>query len=75
MQDVTIPEAKEYLRNYIENCNFNVEDEDTLDDATWELRDLCDEHGCSIDDLEPWEFGEVVDMVKTAPFTLEDFHG
>lgn len=56
----TIPEAKACIRDYFTNSGFEVKDEDALDDAARELRDLCDEQGCSVDDVDLDDFNDII---------------
>ena len=57
----TLAETKTFVRDYIENSGFEVKDEDALDDAARELRDLCYEQGATIDEVDPDDFTSIVE--------------
>lgn len=57
----TIPEAKACIRDYFTNSGFEVKDEDALDDAARELRDLCYEQGVTIDEVDLDDFTSIIE--------------
>ena len=57
----TLAETKTFIRDYIENSGFEVRDENALDDAARELRDLCDEQGAAPDEVDTDEFCAIVE--------------
>ena len=52
----SLQECKDIIRDYFTNSSFEINDENALDDAARELRDLCDEQGCRPVEVDDTDF-------------------